>query len=121
MGLIFRVVVENYRDYLMDDGILLAKLQLAQINGEYSNWIKCDISFITIKGTTMMSASLKLWQSHVINCEGMELLDLNLKVKNNESNFLPLISVEWKEKDLKCDKHKVQLSRKYPSTLNISD
>ena len=57
MGLIFRVVVENYRDYLMDDGIPLADWQLAQMNGEYSNRIKCDISFITIKGTTMISAS----------------------------------------------------------------
>ena len=37
MGLIFRVVVENYRDYLMDDGIPLADWQLAQMNGEYSN------------------------------------------------------------------------------------
>ena len=87
MGLIFRVVVENYRDYLMDDGIPLADWQLAQMNGEYSNWIKCDISFITIKGTTMISASWKLLQSHVINCEEMELLDLNLKLKNNKEQF----------------------------------
>ena len=37
MELIFRVVVEFYQDYLMDDGIPLANWQLAQMNGEYSN------------------------------------------------------------------------------------
>ena len=81
MGLIFRVVDENYRDYL------LANWQLARMNGEYSNWIKCDMLFITIKGTTMMSASWKILQSQVINSEDMELMDLNLKLENNESSF----------------------------------
>ena len=47
--LIFLVVVENYQDSLIHDGIPLANWPLAQMNGGCINFTKCDMSFITIK------------------------------------------------------------------------
>ena len=55
--LIFLAVVENYQDYLIHDGITLANWPLAQMNGGYINFIKCDMSFITIKRNKMMNVS----------------------------------------------------------------
>ena len=48
--LIFLVVVENYQDYLIHDGIPLANWPHAQMNGGYINFIKFDMSFTPSKG-----------------------------------------------------------------------
>ena len=44
--LVFRVVVENYQDYLIHDEILPANWELAQMNSECSNCINvtCHLS-----------------------------------------------------------------------------
>ena len=57
--LIFLVVVENYQEYLIHDGIPLANWPLSQMNGGYISFIKCDMSFITIQGARMMGVSWK--------------------------------------------------------------
>ena len=40
-----------------------------------------------------------------------KLLDLNVKLKDDESKFLPDLTVKWEEKVLKVDKCEVQWSR----------
>ena len=47
------------------------------------------------------------WQNHVVNWEEMKdckILSLNVKLKNDESKFSPIMTVKWEEKVLKCDK-----------------
>ena len=56
---------------------------------------------------------LVFWESgrnHVVNCEEIKLckiLGLDVKLKNDESNFSLIMTVKWEGKDLKCDKHEV--------------
>ena len=64
--LIFRVVVENYQDYLIHKEIPPANWELAQMNSRCSKWITCDMSFITISRTRMMSVSWKLLLSIIV-------------------------------------------------------
>ena len=53
------------------------------------------------------------WRNHVVNWEEMrvgKILSLNVKLKNDESKFLPIMTVKWEEKVLKCDKCEVRSS-----------
>ena len=57
------------------------------------------------------------WQDRVVNCEEMKLckiLGLNVKLKNDESKILPIMTVKWEEKVLKCEECEVRLSRSGP-------
>ena len=43
----------------------------------------------------------ELWRNHVVNCEEMKLcknLGLNVKLKNDESKFSPMMTAKWEEK-----------------------
>ena len=56
-------------------------------------------------------------QNHVGNCEEVKLckiLGLNVKLKSDESKFLPIMTVKWGKKVLKCAKCEVRSSRKFP-------
>ena len=62
--------------------------------------------------------SWESWRNHVINCEEMNLckiLGLNVKIKTDLSNILPiiLIIVKWEVKVHKSDKYEVWSSRHY--------
>ena len=57
---------------------------------------------IKIKGRILFS--WESWRNHVVKCEEMQILGLNVKLKNDESRFSPIMTVMWKEKVLKCDK-----------------
>ena len=51
---------------------------------------------------------------HLVNCEEMKLckiLGLNVKLKNYESIFSPIMTVKREENLLKCDKCEVRSSR----------
>ena len=51
---------------------------------------------------------------HVVNCEEMKLctiVGLDVKLKNDESKFLPKMTVKWEKKVLKFDKCEVKSSR----------
>ena len=41
-------------------------------------------------------------------------MSLNVKLKNNESKFLSIMTVKWEEKVLKCDKNELRLLRQVP-------
>ena len=40
-----------------------------------------------------------------------------MKLKNDESKFLSIMTVEWEEKVLKCDKHEIRLSQQGPCKI----
>ena len=40
-----------------------------------------------------------------------KILGLNVKLENDESKFLPIMTVKLEEKVVKCDKREVRLSR----------
>ena len=55
-----------------------------------------------------------LCRNHAVNCEEMKLckiLSLNVKLKNDKRKFLPIMTVKWEEKVLKCDKREVRSSQ----------
>ena len=54
------------------------------------------------------------WRNHAVNWEEMKLtkiLGLNVKLKNDESKFLPIMTIKRDEKVRKSDRRQVQLSR----------
>ena len=63
-----------------------------------------------------MGGILVFWEvcrNHVLNCEEMKLcnnLGLNVKLKTDESKFLPTMTVKWEENVLECDKPEVRSS-----------
>ena len=71
---------------------------------------------ITCVNLNKMGGILVFWESrqnHVVDCEEMKLckfLGLNMKLKNDESKFLPIMTVKWEESflnvtNVKYDRH----------------
>ena len=52
--LVFRVVIEYYQDYLIDDEILPANWELAQMNSGCSNCITCECHLSFLENFTFL-------------------------------------------------------------------
>ena len=60
------------------------------------------------------------WQNHVVNCDKMKLckiFGLYVKLKNDKSKFLPMMTAKWEEKVLKRDKLEAWSSWQVPHII----